>query len=64
MTDDPTIRAWRHILINVDIDDPDAVCWAIQSAGQSYTGNSAAIEAALAEIRRERKETTCPNAPA
>ena len=52
--DDPVARAFRHVLINIDVESPDAVCWAIHSAGLSFGGNGAAIERALTDVRRVR----------
>ena len=54
MSDDPVARAWRFILININIDDPDAVCFAVLSTGQTWTGNSDKIDAAIAQIRQDR----------
>lgn len=53
---DPVVRAWRHVLAHIDVDDWDAVVATALSLDQPLSRNSRQIEAAIVEIKLSRAE--------
>lgn len=52
--DNSIVRAFRHLLREVDVEDAGEVFKTVWLAGESYSGNRGAIEAAIHEIRQLR----------